>query len=169
VYALRLATPDDFDAVFSRTKQFNALEHIAIDDAKLAAGLRRLLAETALGGAWLVLRAEPRRVPDGAWSGEVERTRGEAMATTIVGHAVVTLGYDLEFGGHDAFLTEIWIDEPARNAGAGAAALALIERELRARDVCALHLMVRPEHPALQLYERAGFVRSPRVAMTKLL
>jgi len=146
MYALRLATPEDFDAVLSRTKQFNALEDIAIDDAKLAAGLRRLLAEPPLGGAWLILR-------DGA----------------IVGHAVVTLGYDLEYGGHDAFLTEIWIDETARNAGAGAAALELIAGELRARDVRALHLMVRPENPALRLYERAGFVRSPRLAMTKPL
>lgn len=146
MYALRLATPDDFDAVLARTQAFNRFEGIEIDDARLAAALRRLLAEPQLGGAWLVLR-------EGA----------------IVGHLVVTLGYDLEYGGADAYITEIMIDEAERGAGAGRAALDAIARELRARGVHALHLQVRPESPALRLYERAGFVRSPRVAMTKPL
>lgn len=145
-YALRLATPDDFDAVFTRTKQLNAIELIVIDDARLTAALQRLLSEPQLGGAWLVLR-------DGA----------------IVGHAVVTYGFDLEFGGHDSFLTEIWIDEHARNAGAATAALRLLEDELRARDIHALHLGVRPENPAVRLYERAGFAKAPRLLMTKTL
>jgi ribosomal protein S18 acetylase RimI-like enzyme len=146
MYALRLATPDDFHAVLERTKAFNAHEGIAVDDATLATGLRRLLAEPALGGAWLVLRE-----------------------STVIGHAVVTFGYDLEYGGADSYLTEIWIDEAARAAGAGSAALELIANELRARDVRALHLQVRLDNPALRLYERTGFVRSPRVVMTKTL
>lgn len=143
---LRLATSGDFDAVFHRTKAFNADEGIAIDDAALAAGLRRLLAEPALGGAWLVVR-------DGS----------------VIGHAVVTYGYDLEFGGADSFLTEIWIDEAARGDGVGSDVLELLAAELRARDVRALHLQVRPDNPAIRLYERAGFVTVPRVVMTRRL
>lgn len=146
MYALRPATTEDFGAVLARTRAFNAHEGIAIADATLATGLRRLLAEPRLGTVWLVLR-------DGA----------------PIGHAVVTLGYDLEFGGADAFLTELWIDEDARGAGAGTAVLALIADDLRARDVRALHLQVRPDNPALRLYERAGFVMVPRVVMTKTL
>jgi ribosomal protein S18 acetylase RimI-like enzyme len=146
MYAIRLARPDDFDTVLGRTQAFNALEGIAIDAARLAAGLRRLLAEPALGGVWLVLRA-----------------------ARVIGHAVVTYGYDLEYAGRDAFLTEVLIDEDARGSGAGTAALALIATELRARDVHALHLQVRPENPALRLYERTGFERSPRITMTKQL
>lgn len=144
MYGLRLATPDDFDAVFQRTRAFNAHEGIVVADATLAAGLRRLLAEPALGGAWLILREEH-----------------------AIGHAVVTFGYDLEYGGVDSYLTEIWIDEAARAAGAGTAALALLVRELQRRDVRALHLQVRLDNPALRLYERSGFVRSPRVVMTR--
>jgi len=146
MHAVRLATPDDFDAVLARTKAFNAYEAIEIADAALASGLQRLLAAPSLGGVWLVLR-------DG----------------DLIGHAVVTFGYDLEFAGTDSILTEFWIDEDARGGGAGAAALELIAGELRARDVRALHLHVRPENPALRLYERAGFVTSPRVVMTKRL
>src|SRR5688572_7097514 len=103
MYAVRLAQPDDADDVLRRTQAFNVDEGISIDAARLAVGLRRLLAEPRLGGVWLVLR--------------------EAR---VIGHAVVTYGYDLEYAGVDAFLTEIFIDEDARGAGAGTAALELI-------------------------------------------
>jgi ribosomal protein S18 acetylase RimI-like enzyme len=146
VISLREAEPDDFAAVLARTKVFNAIEGIAIDDAKLAAGLRRLLAEPALGSAWLVLRNQ-----------------------LIIGHAVVTYGFDLEFGGRDAFLTELFVDEAERGAGAGTQALQILADKLRARDVRALHLQVRPENPAMRLYERTGFTRSPRLGMTRRL
>ena len=86
-----------------------------------------------------------------------------------IGYAIVTYGFDLEFGGRDAFLTELWIDREARGGGAGSAALALLDPELRARGVNALHLQVRPDNPALRLYQRAGFIASPRITMTRRL
>jgi GNAT superfamily N-acetyltransferase len=135
---------DDLSAILPRVRALNSQEDIAIDDAELEAALRRLLAEPSLGGVWLVER-------DGR----------------PIGHAVVTYGYDLEFGGRDAYLTELWVDEPERGKGAGAATLAALDRELRDRDVRALHLGVRPENPAVRLYERAGFAHVPRVFMTK--
>ena len=78
-------------------------------------------------------------------------------------------GYDLEFAGRDAWLTELWVDDDARNTGAGGTALAMLEIELRPLGVRALHLQVRPENPALRLYERAGFSRSPRLILTRRL
>jgi len=123
----------------------NAQEDIVVDDALLEAALRRLLGDASLGTVWLVEDERP------------------------IGHAVVTYGYDLEFAGHDSYLTEFWIDEPHRGRGAGAAALDLIIDELRARDIRAVHLGVRPENPARRLYERAGFTMSPRLLMTRTL
>ena len=41
--------------------------------------------------------------------------------------------------------------------------------ELRSRGIQALHLQVRPENPALRLYQRSGFAVSPRVVMTRRL
>lgn len=143
---LRLATPADAGALLPRVRALNAHEGIAIGEAELAAALQRLLADAALGGAWLV-----------------ERDRA------AIGYAIVTFGYDLEFGGRDAYLTELWIDEPERARGAATAALAALPDELRARGVRALHLQVRPDNPARRLYERVGFVASPRVVMTKRL
>ena len=40
---------------------------------------------------------------------------------------------------------------------------------LHARGIQALHLQVRPDNPALRLYQRSGFVVSPRVVMTRRL
>ena len=143
---LRLATIDDVPALLPRTRALNAHEAIAIGDAELEAALRVLLGDASLGGAWLV-------EDDGA----------------VIGYAIVTYGYDLEFAGRDAYLTELWIDESARGRGAGRAALSLLPDELRARGVHALHLQVRPENPAVRLYERAGFAKSPRWIMTRRL
>jgi ribosomal protein S18 acetylase RimI-like enzyme len=81
----------------------------------------------------------------------------------------VTFGFDLEFGGRDAYLDELWIDAHARGCGAGGAALDALAAPLRALGVRALHLQVRPENPAMRLYARSGFVASPRTVMTRRL
>ncbi|MGE5185650.1 MAG: N-acetyltransferase family protein [Acidobacteriota bacterium] len=146
MHRVRLATPADLPLLLPRTRALNDHEGIQIGDPELEAALHRLLESPELGGAWLIER-------DGA----------------PVGYAIATYGYDLEFGGRDAYLTELWIDEPERGRGAATAALDRLAPELRGRGVHALHLQVRPENPAVRLYERTGFVRSPRVIMTRRL
>jgi ribosomal protein S18 acetylase RimI-like enzyme len=142
---LRPATVDDVAEVLPRTRALNAHENIAITDEALEAALRRLLADASIGGVWLV------------------EDEG------VVGYAIVAYSYDLEFGGRDAYLTEFWIDDSYRGRGAGAVVLDLIADELRARDIRAVHLQVRPENPARRLYERVGFTTSPRLVMTRRL
>lgn len=144
--ALRPATLTDFDAVFPRTRALNDHEGIEIVDARLAAGLRALLGNPGFGGVWLVIR-------------EAE----------TIGYAIVTYGFDLEFGGREGWLTELWIDADQRTQGAGAAALEALLPELVQRDVKAVHLQVRSDNPAKRLYERTGFVASPRTIMTRRL
>ena len=144
--SLRPATLDDLAELLPRTRALNAHEGLAIEPEVLQAALERLLRDPGLGGAWLIER--------------------DAAA---IGYAIVTFGYDLEFGGRDAYLTELWIDPPARRCGAGTEALALLDPELQARGVQALHLQVRPDNPALRLYQRSGFAVSPRVVMSRRL
>lgn len=146
MFSLRIATPAELASVVARVRALNALEHIAIADDVLVAAAARLLADASLGHVWVIER-------DGA----------------AVGHAIVTYGFDLEFGGRDAYLTDLWVDPAARGQGAGTAALGLLEAELGARDIHALHLGVRPDNPARRLYERSGFVATPRVIMTRVL
>src|SRR5258706_3109819 len=141
-FVLRLATPDDVGELLPRTRALNAQEAIVIDDVALEAALRRLLTDASLGAVWLI--------------------EGDGRP---VGYLVVTYGYDLEFGGRDAYLTELWVDADARGRGAGTAALAALDGELRSRDVAAVHLQVRPGNPAVRIYERAGWRVSPRLVM----
>jgi ribosomal protein S18 acetylase RimI-like enzyme len=168
---LRPAGIGDLAAVLPRTLALNAHEGIAVDPPVLEAALDRLLRDPALGGVWLVERSETGgEDPDGSAGGAAgSAPRGIERDGAAIGYAMVTFGYDLEFGGRDAFLTELWIDPPARGTGAGSAALALLDPELRARGVRALHLQVRPDNPALRLYQRSGFIASPRIVMTRRL
>jgi len=144
--SLRPATVDDLPLILPRTRALNAHEAITLDPAVHAAALDHLLREAEVGGVWLIER--------------------DAIA---IGYAMVTFGYDLEFDGRDATLTELWIDPAERGRGAGREVLQLLDPELRARGVHALHLQVRPDNPALRLYARSGFVASPRVVMTRRL
>ncbi len=146
MFTLRLAHPADLALVLPRTAALNAHEAITLEPAALQAALARLLGDASLGRLWLVLR-------DGA----------------PVGYALVTFGYDLEFNGRDAWLTELWIDDDARGSGAGQAVLELLGPELQALGVRAVHLQVRPDNPARRLYERSGFTAVERVIMSKKL
>jgi ribosomal protein S18 acetylase RimI-like enzyme len=142
---IRSAALDDVAEVLPRSRSLMAHEAIELGDDVLEAALRRLLADASLGGVWLI------------------------EDNGVVGYAIVTYGYDLEFGGRDAYLTEFWIDDSYRGRGAGTTVLDLLADELRTRDIRALHLQVRPENPARRLYERAGFTASPRLVMTRRL
>lgn len=146
MFEIRRAATDDLAEVLDRTRRLNLEEHIEIDPVVLEAATRRLLDTPELGAIWVV-----------------ERDR------VIVGHAVVTYGYDLEFGGRDSYLTELWIDPPVRGHGAATRLLEQIATELRGDDIRALHLQVRPDNPARRLYERTGFTVVPRVTMTRRL
>jgi aminoglycoside 6'-N-acetyltransferase len=122
-------------------------EGIEWDASRGEAPLRRLLADPRLG-----------RV-------HVLRDGGER-----VGYAIVTYGYDLEFGGRDAFLTELWVDPAARGKGIARRALEEIFEALRRDGAGALHLQVRPENEdARRLYAAAGFVGTTRVFLSRKL
>src|SRR5690242_10517218 len=103
---VRVATLDDLAEIVPRSQQLCAHESIKISDELLEAALRQLLGDASLGAVWLIEDAD------------------------VIGYAIVTYGYDLEFSGRDSYLTEIWIDEPARGQGSGTQALAALGDEL---------------------------------------
>ena len=124
---------------------FNQVEGIPWRPEVMVPALHRLLDDEHLGMA-LVARAGSR----------------------LVGYSVATFGYDLEFAGRDAFITEIFVDSRARGRGLGRSLLTSTVRHLRQRGVNAVHLVVRPENQrARSLYETHGFKASPRIIMTK--
>lgn len=132
---MSLAEPGDAPQLREWMRDFNAGEGIDVDPDAHDRALLRLLREPALGRVWIA-----------------------RLGAEAVGYAVVTFNFDLEYPGLDAFLTELYVIPAARRRGIAMQILAQVEARLRALDVVALNLAVRPDNaPALALYEAAGF------------
>jgi ribosomal protein S18 acetylase RimI-like enzyme len=145
--SLRRVEPADIEALLPMMLAFNRFESIAMTREKLVPALAALTADPAIGACWFI-----------------------AADAEVAGYAVITFGFDLEWGGRDGWLTELWIEPAHRGAGLGRAALAALEREAIARGVRALHLAVRHDNePAQALYRGAGFEQPDRAMLTKRL
>jgi ribosomal protein S18 acetylase RimI-like enzyme len=146
MFAARRATEADIPAILVMMQDFNAIEAIDFDRDAFAPRLRQLLGDPRLGGLLLF-----------------------TVDDVTAGYAVVTYGFDLEYGGRDAFLTELYVVAARRGQGVGKEALAAAESFARAGGAHALHLLVRHDNtPARALYDVAGFMTQPRLVMSKL-
>jgi GNAT superfamily N-acetyltransferase len=145
--SVRGAGSRDIEVLLPLVERFQEFERIPFDAADARRNLTRLLAEPRLGQALLA---------------EID---GRA-----IGYAVLTYGYDLEYGGMDAYLTDLFLVAEERDRGIGSWLLGKVEEAARSAGVQALHLMVAPSnHRAHHVYYRAGFRASPRLFLTKLL
>jgi ribosomal protein S18 acetylase RimI-like enzyme len=145
--SLKVAAGPDVDALLPMMDAFNAGEMIDVEPGALRRALEQLLVDETLGRVWLI-----------------------QLGTETVGYAVLTFGYDLEFAGRDAFITELFLCPPARGRGIARVALARIETASLELGVHAIHLMVRPENrPAVALYASAGYAAPPRTFLSKVL
>ena len=149
-WIVRRARPGDVESLLRMMVAFNREERIPFHRARVAPALRRLLREPRLGAVLVLARAaEPRR---------------------LAGYAIGTLGFDLEFAGPDAFLTEIFVARHERRGGAGARLIEASMRALQEAGAAAVTLLVRPENVAARrLYTRAGFRELPRLPMVRRL
>lgn len=143
---IRPARLADVAALLPLMAPFNESEGIPWRPRLVTRALRRLLREPPLGSVLVAARARRPR---------------------LVGYAVATFNYDLEFGGLDAFVTELFVHPDARQRGIGRRLLAAMVAHLRTEGALAVHLLVRPDNLAARLlYESAGFAEVPRVMMT---
>jgi GNAT superfamily N-acetyltransferase len=141
---LRPAGPGDLALLLGLMRGLYDSDHMRFDEAKAERALAGLLAEPSLGRAWLIE------------SGGV-----------VVGYAVLTLGYSLEFGGRYALLDELFIAESHRGRGMGRQVLGRLEEVCRDLGLMALRLEVgRANRGARRLYERVGFEAHERDLMT---
>lgn len=116
-------------------QEYYVYDHLDFDEEVALSALRELLSNKALGRIWVIRQDS---VP--------------------IGYVVLTFGYSLEFGGRDAFLDELYIQESFRGQGIGAKALALVEAAARSTGIRALHLEVERENRRAQrFYLSRGF------------
>jgi ribosomal protein S18 acetylase RimI-like enzyme len=143
----RIASEADVPLLLSMMEPFNAFEGTPWDAAAKERALRSLLRDRKLGVTALL--------------------EGEAG---ILGYFVLTWGYDLEWDGRDAFLTEFFLVPDVRWRGHGSGALAAAEAVARENGARALHLMVRHENTiAKRLYTSHGYTSPPRQFLSKEL
>src|SRR5262245_46730150 len=139
---IRAAGPRDHAALLDMMEEFNRAERVEMRREVAGPALSRLLADDSLGRALIADE----------------------------GYALLTWGFDLEFGGRDAFLTEIFVRPESRRTGAGRALLEAVLRAAREAGAGAVHLGVYPDNDAaLALYRAAGFTRIPRDFYSKRL
>jgi ribosomal protein S18 acetylase RimI-like enzyme len=143
---IRTATFSDLPLLVAFSSALNAHESIVLTDTEIDDGLRQLLADPRLGVVFII----------------------EDDAQTV-GYALCAFSFDLEFRGMEAWLTELFVADDARGRGLGTEALRQIQTALRERGIKALPLQVRPDNPAVALYDRLGFSRVPRLVMSRRL
>lgn len=144
---IRPATATDVPALLDMMEDFNRIEQIPWQRTSGEAPLRTLIGSPDLGMVGLCTR-------DGS----------------PAGYFILTWGFDLEWGGRDAFLTELYLRPELRGLRLGEPALQAALALAREHGARAIHLMVRTDNePALRLYRRAGFLAPPRVLLTRPL
>jgi GNAT superfamily N-acetyltransferase len=128
-------------------EQYYAFDGIAFEREVVRRAALELQQTPAFGAAWLI-----------------------ADGDRFVGHFVLALGFDFEFGGRQATVTELFVEPAARGRGVGRATLAFVETTLLGLGIHALELQVeRDNHEALAFYERLGLERHDRIPMSKRL
>jgi ribosomal protein S18 acetylase RimI-like enzyme len=143
---IRQATIADLPALLPLMEAFNDVEGIPWRPEVMSEAAARLLRDGSLGTV-VVAERTPKH---------------------LSGYAIATFGYDLEFAGRDAFITELYVDRESRGHGLGTSLLTTTMDALKGLDVGAVHLMVRPQNGAARrLYARLGFSEVPRLMMTK--
>jgi GNAT superfamily N-acetyltransferase len=139
------ATVADLQPLQRLIRKYYEFDGILYREQEVAAGLKVLLNNDTVGRAWLV------------------RHRA-----TAVGYAILTFGFDLEFGGHQATMTDLYLEPEYRGKGAGRKLVGHVQEFCRKAGVCALELQAeRHNSHAIAFYKSCGFELHDRVPMSK--
>ena len=142
---IKPATLRDTPRLLHLIKTYYRFDQIPFDRKVITTGLSLLLNEPALGRAWLIVK------------------RGKAL-----GYLILTFGFDLEFGGRQATLTDLYIKAPHRRKGIGRAVLAQVGDFCGSFGVMAVELQVTNRNSCvLDFYRRLGFQAYDRIPMSK--
>lgn len=120
---------------------------IAFESETVRPALAVLLKDNSLGQAWFI------------------QHRGRP-----VGYVVVTFGFDHEFGGRTAMVTDLYIERRHRRKGLGRKTLEHVADFCRRAGVRGLELQAeRDNTEARAFYKRCGFVATDRIPLNKRL
>jgi diamine N-acetyltransferase len=141
--SFRSCGPKDHAALLKLVVAYYRFDNIPVRRKSLSQGLDVLLRNPSQGKMWLM---ENHKKP--------------------VGYALLTYTFDLEYGGAEGVLRDLFVEKPFRNQGIGSLALYEIEDYCRERGMRAFQLQL-PRHnkAAAVFYRNAGFRELPRRVM----
>lgn len=135
--------PKDHATLLKFVTEYYRFDKIPFDKASLSKGLDTLLRNVSQGQAWLMESHEK-----------------------AVGYAVLTYNFDLEYGGVEGMLTDLYVSKRYRRRGIGSLALYEIEDFCRERGVRNIELQVLHHNAKAEtFYRKAGFQVLPRKVM----
>jgi GNAT superfamily N-acetyltransferase len=141
--SFRPCGPKDHKALLKLIVAYYRFDKIPYNLNSLRRGLDTLLRNLSQGQAWLM---ENHKKP--------------------IGYAVLTYNFDLEYGGIEGMLTEVYVEKRFRNRGVGTLALYEVEDFCRERGIRAVELQVLNHNKhAETFYRKAGFRILPRKVM----
>jgi GNAT superfamily N-acetyltransferase len=141
--SFRPCGPKDHKTLLKLVLEYYRLDRIPYNLPSLTRGLDTLLRNLSQGQAWLM------------------ETHDKA-----VGYAILTYNFDLEYGGVEGMLTDLYVEKRHRNRGVGSLALYEIEDFCRERGIRAVELQVLNRNKAAEtFYRKAGFRVLPRKVM----
>jgi len=141
--SFRSCGPKDHEALLKLVIAYNKYEKIPAHRKSLSQGLDALLRNPSQGKIWLM---ENHKKP--------------------VGYALLTYNFELEYGGAEGVLRDLFVEKKFRNQGIGSLALYEIEDYCRERGMRAFQLQL-PMHnkAAATFYRNAGFRELARRVM----
>jgi ribosomal protein S18 acetylase RimI-like enzyme len=143
-HTIRPARASDVSRLLPLVKAYYAFDGIAYDADSLRAALSRLLKDKRLGRVWTI-----------------DTGRG------LAGYAVLAFSYDLEFGGREAIVTDLFISARYRRKGYGARLLSMIIAFCRRTALYEIELHVtRENRAAMAFYKSFGFIDRRRTVLT---
>ena len=139
------ATSADAPGLLDLIRKYFDYDGIPFDPDEIRSGLSELLNDESIGQAWLIERG-----------------------LKTVGYVIFTYGFDLEFGGKLAFVTDLYLEPGHRGKGLGQQTLERVEAFCKSSGVRALELQVERDNLEAQaLYRKFGFAAADRIPMSK--
>jgi GNAT superfamily N-acetyltransferase len=141
------ALPADLERVLGFIRRYYEFDGIRFTTRAIKKGLEVLLRDRSIGRVWFI-----------------------RLGRKDVGYVVLTFGFDLEFGGRQATVTDLYIVDGHRRLGLGAKTLHFVEETCRELGVEALELQVERRNVAAQaFYGKLGFESQDRISLSKRL
>lgn len=144
---VRKPRASDFQRLLGLIREYYRYDGLRFDAKSVGPALRKLLRDESLGRVWMI-----------------------HQGSEVAGYVILTFNYDLEFGGLQGIVTDLFLREKYRGRGLGKKAIDCVEEYCRSRGISAIELQVEHENNAAQVfYRKLGFQRLTRIVMGKTL